>query len=81
MTNDISDEMTKASLGMIVSKMIAEAREAKLRLYGVLWLLVEQEIISTGKATELGKKPLHEMIGECLRWQEESLHKPLDAGK
>lgn len=46
--------------------------EAKIRLYGVLWLLVEQEIISQDRAMELAKHSLQDMISECLKYREES---------
>ena len=39
-----------------------EKREAEIRLYGVLWYLVECEIISQGKAMELAHKPLYKII-------------------
>lgn len=57
---------------MMMTRLHKEATEARIRLYGVLWLLVEQEIISKGKARELSSRPLHEMIGECIQYREES---------
>jgi hypothetical protein len=44
--------------------------EAQIRLYGILWLLVEETVISEGKARELAKYPLHKMIDECLQYRQ-----------
>lgn len=54
------------SLGLTFFRIKKEAMEAKIRLYGVLWYLWENGLISEGKARELGKRDLGEMIQECL---------------
>lgn len=59
-------------LGLHFAHLHKAHTEAKIRLYGVLWLLVEQEIISQGKAMELAKRSLQDMIKECLQYREES---------
>ena len=58
------------SLSVMFAQLHQERLEAKIRLYGILWLLVEQEVISEGKARELTKRPLREMIDECLKYRE-----------
>jgi hypothetical protein len=52
------------------TKLMTERREAQIRLYGVLWLLVEEEVISEGKTRELAGYPLHKMIDECLQYRQ-----------
>lgn len=60
------------NVGLIFAKLDREKREAEIRLYGVLWYLVEHKIISQGKAMELARKPLGDIIGECIKWRENS---------
>lgn len=59
----------KHSLAVEFSELKKNADEAKIRLYGGLWLLVEDEVISEGKARELGNMPLHKMIDQCLEYR------------
>lgn len=60
------------NVGLIFAKLDREKREAEIRLYGVLWYLVEHEIISQGKAMELARKSLHDIIDACLEWRKNS---------
>ena len=60
------------NIGLIFAKLDREKREAEIRLYGVLWYLVECEIISQGKAMELAHKSLHDIIDACLEWRKNS---------
>lgn len=60
------------SIAIMFSKWDREKREAEIRLYGVLWYLVECEIISQGKAMELAHKPLYKIIDECMEWRKNS---------
>lgn len=60
------------NIGIIFAKLDREKREAEIRLYGVLWYLVECEIISQGKAIELAHKSLHDIIDACLEWRKNS---------
>lgn len=55
-------DQPQESLSIMFSKIHKEKVEAQIRLYGVLAYLVKNEIISEGKAMELGNKPLREMI-------------------
>lgn len=57
------------SIGMIVSRLDREKREAEIRLYGVLWYLWEAELISQDKAVQLARQPLDELIGICVEWR------------
>ena len=59
----------KESLGMTFVRLSKDAEESRIRLYGVLWLLVEQEMISAGRAYELGDMPLHKMIDQCMEYR------------
>lgn len=68
----INREPMSDGITMVMTRLHKEATEARIRLYGVLWLLVEQEIISEGKARELSTRPLREMIEECMSYREES---------
>lgn len=65
----IDDYSQEKGVGLCVSRLNNELIEAKIRLYGVLWYLCENEIISEGKARELGKRDLRKMIGDCLEHQ------------
>lgn len=60
------------NVGLIFAKLDREKREAEIRLYGVLWYLVEHEIISQGKAMELARKSLDDIICECIKLRENS---------
>lgn len=60
------------NISILFAKLDREKREAEIRLYGVLWYLVEYEIISQGKAMELARKSLGDIIGECIKWRENS---------
>ena len=64
--------MSEDNVGMFFVNLSREKREAEIRLYGVLWYLVENEIISQGKAIELAHKPLGDIIGECIEWRKNS---------
>jgi len=46
---------------VIISEAVRERDEALIRLYGALWLLVDQEVISESRARELAPKQ--------FRWQ------------
>ena len=61
---------TDDNVGMIFANMDREKREAEIRLYGVLWYLWENEVISQGKALELAHKPLNDMIDECVKFRD-----------
>lgn len=63
---------TDDNVGMIFANLDRQKREAEIRLYGVLWYLWENEIISQGKAMELAHKPLNDIIVECLKIRNES---------
>lgn len=61
---------TDDNVGLIFAKLDREKREAEIRLYGVLWYLWENEVISQGKALELAHKPLNDMIDECVKFRD-----------
>lgn len=67
----IADYSQENGVGLCVSRISKELDEAKIRLYGVLWYLWENEIISEGKARELGKRDLRKMIQDCLDHHEQ----------
>jgi hypothetical protein len=66
-------EMTKKelidSIQAMTKQLNREMIEVQIRLYGILWLLVEQAVISEGRAQELAKVPLRKMIDECLQYR------------
>lgn len=52
---------SEGNIGIIFAKLSSEAREAKIRLAGVLWYLHEQEIISRSKVLELSDMTTDEL--------------------
>ena len=51
MSNHIRKQPT--SVGLVVADLLKKERESRIRLYGVLMLLFEEEVISLGKVAEL----------------------------
>jgi len=49
---------------VIISEAVRERDEALIRLYGALWLLVDQEVINESRARELA-----DCTPEQFRWQ------------
>lgn len=67
-----SESSSQTQIANILANIHRQRREAEIRLYGVLWYLVENEIISQGKALELSSKPLADLIDECIKFRNES---------
>jgi hypothetical protein len=59
-----------SDIALHLTRINKDRIEAQIRLYGILWLLVEETVISEGKARELAKYSLHEMIDECLQYRQ-----------
>ncbi len=52
---------SEGNIGIIFAKLSSEAREAKIRLAGVLWYLHEQGVISRSKVLELSDMTMGEL--------------------
>ena len=53
-------DASEISLGAILLKLLHQRDEAQIRLLGVLWKLVEDEVISESKARELANVSIEE---------------------
>lgn len=69
---------TEPSITLKFAELKRAADEAQIRLYGVLWFLVQHEIISEARARELGNMPLHKMIDQCVKYLERTEDRELE---